>query len=86
MGDLEVFRCVLKYEMILHKLKMKYDKPNEVDLEYTENDMLKTSYNIMIFHRGMLNKDNTLKKDFLKMIRNLTKVKIRAIKKANSNA
>ena len=84
MGDLEIFRSVLKYEMILHKIKMKYDPPNEKDMEYTERDILATGYNIMLFHKSMLHKDNHSKRDFLKMLRNLVRIKIQGIERGNN--
>ena len=81
MGDLEIFRSLLKYEMILHKLKMKYDPPDNVEKDYTSHDLYTGNYNIMMFHRSMIRKDNSGKRDFLKMMRDLLKIKIRAIKK-----
>ncbi len=81
MGDLEIFRSFLKYEMLLHKIKMKHDPPDNVEKDYTSHDLYTANYNIMMFHRSMLRKDNSEKKDFLKMMRNLVKIKIRAIKK-----
>ena len=78
MSDLEIFRSVLRYEMVLHKLRMKYDPPNEIDFEYTEQDIQKTAYSVMIFHRSMLRKDNDSKKDTLKQLRSLLKIKIEA--------
>ncbi len=81
MGDLEIFRSLLKYEMILHKIKMKYDSPDSVEKDYTSHDMYTANYNIMMFHRSMLRKDNSGKKDYLKMMRNLVKIKIKGIKK-----
>ena len=81
MDDLQIFRSLLKYEMILHKLKMKYDPPENEEKNYTSHDLYTGNYNVMVFHRSMIRKDNIGKKDFLKMMRDLVKIKIRAIKK-----
>ncbi len=81
MDDLGIFRSLLKYEMTLHKIKMKYDSPDNEEKNYTSHDLYTTAYNVMVFHRSMMRKDNSGKKDFLKMMRDLLKIKIRAIKK-----
>ena len=81
MDDLGIFRSLLKYEMTLHKIKMKYDSPDNEEKNYTSHDLYTGNYNVMVFHRSMLRKDNDSKKEFLRMMRNLVKIKIRAIKK-----
>lgn len=83
MDEMGIFRSILKYEMLLHKIRVKFNPPDDVEKFYSEKDMMTAVYNVMVFHRNMMRKGLNGKSEYLKMYRNLIKIKIRGVKGRN---